>query len=82
VAEEKWDAYSKARDEMLARTNCPEAPWSVVHTDKKRQARSNIIRHLLKELAPHDIAKGVPAPSPDMVFPFEVAALTDGRLEH
>ena len=82
VAQEKWDDYSKARDEMLTRTNCPEAPWTVVHTDKKRRARANIIRHLLKELAPPDIVKGVPAPDPDVLFPFEVSALTDGRLEH
>ncbi|MBU1374627.1 MAG: polyphosphate kinase 2 [Alphaproteobacteria bacterium] len=82
VAQEKWDAYSKARDEMLTRTHCAEAPWTIVHTDKKHQARSNIMRHLLKELAPHDIAKDVPAANPDVVFPFEPAALTDGRLEH
>jgi polyphosphate kinase 2 len=82
VAQEKWDDYSKARDEMLTRTHCPEAPWTIVHTDKKQQARLNIMRHLLKELAPHDIAKGVPAPNPEVVFPFETAALTDGRLEH
>jgi hypothetical protein len=82
VAQEKWDDYSKARDEMLTRTHGAEAPWTVVHTDKKQQARSNTIRHLLKELAPHDVAKGVPAPNPDVVFPFEPAAVTDGRLEH
>jgi polyphosphate kinase 2 len=82
VAQEKWDDYSKARDEMLTRTHCAEAPWTVIHTDKKQQARLGIIRHLLKQLAPHDIAKAVPAPNPDVVFPFEPAALTDGRLEH
>jgi len=82
VAQEKWDEYSKARDEMLTRTHATDAPWNVVHTDKKPQARANIIRHLLKELAPHDVAKNVPAPDPDVVFPFEPAALTDGRLEH
>ena len=82
VAQEKWDAYSKARDEMLTRTHCVEAPWTVIHTDKKRKARSNIIRRLLKELAPPDIAKTVPAPDPEVVFTFEPAALSDGRLEH
>lgn len=82
VAQEKWDAYSKARDEMLTRTHCPEAPWTVVHTDKKHQARSNVIRHLLKELAPEDIAKSVPAPNPKVLFPFEPEAVTDGRLAH
>lgn len=82
VAQEKWDDYSKARDEMLTRTHCPEAPWTVVHTDKKHQARSNVMRHLLKELAPEDIAKSVPAPNPKVLFPFEPEAVTDGRLAH
>lgn len=82
VAQEKWDDYSTARDEMLTRTDCPEAPWTVIHTDKKHRARLNIIRLLLKELAPPDIAKDVAAPDPDVVFRFETAALTDGRLEH
>ncbi|WP_374469782.1 polyphosphate kinase 2 [Phenylobacterium sp.] len=81
VAQEKWDAYTAARDEMLTRTHCPEAPWTIVHTDKKKRARLNIMRHLLKVLAPPDIARGVRDPDPEVLFKFEPAALTDGRLE-
>ena len=81
VAQEKWDAYSKARDEMLTRTHSDDAPWTVVHTDKKKQARSNVIRHLLKTLAPEEISRNVPDPDPDVLYRFEPAALTDGRLE-
>jgi polyphosphate kinase len=81
VAQEKWDAYSAARNEMLSRTHTPEAPWVIVHTDTKTRARRNIIRHILKTLAPPEIAADVPEPSPAVVYPFEVAALTDGRLE-
>jgi len=81
VAEEKWDAYSQARDEMLTRTHTDDAPWTVVRTDKKKEARSNIIRHLLKTLAPEEISRDVPPPDPDVLYRFEPAALTDGRLE-
>ena len=81
VAQEKWDAYTQARDEMLRRTHTPEAPWTIVHTDKKPKARSNIMRHLLKELAPPKIADEVEAPEPDVLYAFEPDALTDGRLE-
>ena len=81
VAQEKWDAYSKARDEMLTRSSSPEAPWYVVRTDKKPIARANIMRHLLKVLAPKTIAKDVPPPDPDVLFTFERPALEDGRLE-
>lgn len=82
VAQEKWDEYSKARDEMLTRTHCLEAPWTIVHTDRKQAARTNVIRHLIKELAPPDVARDVAPPNPKVVYPFEVAAVTDGRLEH
>ena len=81
VAQEKWDAYSAARDEMLRRTHTAEAPWTIVHTDSKSKARINIMRHLLKQLAPPEIADAIESPDPDVVFPFEPAALTDGRLE-
>ena len=82
VAELKWDAYSDARDDMLTRTHIPEAPWTVVHTDSKSVARANIMRHLLKTLAPKSIAKEVPAPDEDVLYAFEPAAVKDGRLEH
>ena len=80
-AQQKWDAYSKARDEMLARTHTAETPWFVAHTDSKPTARANIIRHLLKTLAPKAVAKSVDKPDPDVLFEFETAALSDGRLE-
>jgi polyphosphate kinase len=81
VAQEKWDDYSSARDEMLMRTHTADAPWTIVHTDKKPVARANIMRCLLKELAPKAIAKEVEAPDPEVLFRFEPAAITDGRLE-
>jgi polyphosphate kinase 2 len=82
VAEFKWDDYSQARDDMLTRTHTPESPWTVVHTDKKATARANIMRHILKALAPKAIAKDVPAPDEDVLYEFEPAAVKDGRLEH
>ena len=81
VAQEKWDDYSKARDDMLVRTHSAETPWVVVHTDKKPKARSNIMRHVLRTLAPEAIAKTVPKPDSNVLFTFDTAALTDGRLE-
>jgi hypothetical protein len=57
------------------------APWWCVHTDHKKQARLNIIRHLLHELAPKDISGDVAPPDPDVLYRFEEPALTDGRLE-
>ena len=42
-----WVEYSRAKDEMLARTHTKESPWFVVDGDIKRHARLNCIHHLL-----------------------------------
>ena len=81
VAQKKWKAYSKARDEMLLRTNSALAPWICVHTDKKKRARLAVIRHLLHALAPADIYKDVAPPDPEVLYVFEASAIEDGRLE-
>lgn len=46
-AQIRWDAYSAARDRMLAETDSRSAPWIVVATDDKKTARLNVIRHIL-----------------------------------
>jgi polyphosphate kinase 2 len=81
VAQDKWDDYTAARDAMLTATHTAHAPWWIVRTDKKKTARLNIMRHLLKVLAPAKIADGVADPDPEVLFAFEPAALTDGRME-
>lgn len=80
VAQDKWDAYTAARDTMLARTHTANAPWTCIRGDDKPKARRAAIRHLLKTLAPRDIAAEVKSPNPEVVFAFENAAVEDGRL--
>ncbi len=80
VAQKKWKAYSDARNEMLVRTHTDLCPWVCVHTDHKKEARLNIMRHLVRSVAPDAIIKDVPASDPDILYPFETKALTDGRL--
>ena len=80
VAQAKWSDYSAARDLMLTRTHTPLAPWVCVRADKKPRARLAVIRHLLRQIAPADVAHDVPAPDPDVLFAFEVEATRDGRL--
>ena len=43
----RWEDYTKAKEEMLARTNIPEAPWYIVEGNDKKRARLNCIAHLL-----------------------------------
>ncbi|MDP1736628.1 MAG: polyphosphate kinase 2 [Caulobacter sp.] len=80
VAQEKWKDYSAARDTMLVRTHSDAAPWHCVRGGDKKAARLNIIRHLLSQIAPARLRKGIEAPDPDVLFRLEASALSDGRL--
>jgi polyphosphate kinase len=46
----RWYDYSRARDDMFEATDSEWAPWHAVRTDDKRQARLNIISHLLSQI--------------------------------
>lgn len=43
----RWEDYTKAKEEMLLRTNIEEAPWYIVQGNDKKRARLNCISHLL-----------------------------------
>jgi polyphosphate kinase 2 (PPK2 family) len=51
----RWEDYSRAKDEMFVHTDVPEAPWHVVESDDKRNARINMIAHLLSTIPYHDV---------------------------
>jgi len=46
----RWVEYSRAKDEMFVHTDIPEAPWNVVESDIKRNARINCLTHLLARI--------------------------------
>jgi polyphosphate kinase len=46
----RWVDYSRAKDEMFARTDTGRSPWWVVEADDKRRARLNTITHLLSSV--------------------------------
>jgi polyphosphate kinase len=46
----RWEDYTRAKEDMLARTHIPEAPWRVVEAVDKRRARLNCISHLLGQI--------------------------------
>ena len=75
-----WKEYSAARNEMLARTHTPAAPWTLVHADDKHAARLNIIRDLLRRLNYKGKDKKMTRPEADIVFTFDISCLENGRL--
>ena len=46
----RWDDYTRCRDDMFQATDTAWAPWFIARSDNKRQARLNIIAHLLSNI--------------------------------
>jgi polyphosphate kinase len=47
---EKWDEFSRAKDEMFFYTDIEEAPWYTVEADDKLRARLNCLGHILDRI--------------------------------
>ncbi len=47
AARSQYDAYTKAREEMLRATNTEHAPWTIVDFNDQRRGRLTLIRDLL-----------------------------------
>ena len=46
----RWEDYSRAKDEMMVHTDTPANPWYVVESDIKKNARLNMMAHLLSTI--------------------------------
>ncbi len=46
----RWEDYSRAKDEMMAYTDLRGSPWYDVESDSKKRARLNMIAHLLSTI--------------------------------
>lgn len=66
VALDKFDAYSDARDAMLAATG-EAVPWRVVKADDKRAARLTVIADLLSAIPCSDYPEPVPDTDPALL---------------
>jgi len=51
----RWEQYTKAKEEMFARTNIPEAPWYIVEGNDKKRERLNCIEHILSRIPYEDV---------------------------
>jgi polyphosphate kinase 2 len=55
---DRWDDYTKARDEMFAATDTAWAPWFVARSEDKKRVRLNLISHLLEQVPYKSIKAG------------------------
>jgi polyphosphate kinase 2 len=47
---DRWDDYTRARDDMFKATDTPWAPWFAARSEDKKRVRLNVISHLLKHV--------------------------------
>jgi polyphosphate kinase len=59
----RWEDYSRAKDEMMLHTDTPTSPWFVVESDIKKHARLNVIAHLLSSIHYNEV------PPPEVKLP-------------
>jgi polyphosphate kinase len=52
---QRWEDYSRAKDDMFNHTDIKQAPWWVVDADVKKHARLNCIAHLLDQFDYTDV---------------------------
>jgi len=52
---DRWEEFSRAKDEMFKYTDTKESPWWVVEGDVKKRARLNCITHLLTQIPYEDV---------------------------
>ena len=53
----RWEDYSRAKDEVMVHTDTASSPWYVVESDIKKNARLNMMAHLLSTIEYHEIEK-------------------------
>ncbi|MCX6154898.1 MAG: polyphosphate kinase 2 [Candidatus Kapabacteria bacterium] len=53
---DKWEDYSKAKDELFKYTDIKQAPWFSIDANDKKRARLNCISHLLSTIPYEDAA--------------------------
>ncbi len=54
-ARNRWQAYSRAKDDMLVHTDLDQARWYIVNSDNKKRAHLNCIAHFLSLLPYKDV---------------------------
>lgn len=81
-AQKKWDAYTKARDEMFRRTNHTIGPWRIVRANQKKRGRLAVICDLLDSFDYKGKDKTLVKPDRDIVFPWSPEAAKKGLLAH
>ena len=72
--------YTRARDEMLARTHTKVAPWTIVRADHKHRTHMNVMRDLLSRLDYDEKDASLLYADKDVVFEYPGGKPSKGLL--
>lgn len=68
-SQEMWDKYTIAKYSMLLASHTDHAPWIVIRSDNKKQARINCIKHILSQIDyPNKIKKSKLKTDPEILI--------------
>jgi polyphosphate kinase 2 len=76
---DKWDDYTRAKEQMFLHCDTSDAPWTVIKSDCKKRARLNAMRYVLHRL-PYDKRDGKSIGHVDTLLVGR-ASLVAGRAE-
>jgi polyphosphate kinase 2 len=81
-AQDRWDDFTQHKYDMLRRTSAPAAPWMIVRSNDKQQARLNAMKVILNAVDYKDRNRALDfTPDPAIVLPWaeEVALMEAER---
>jgi len=68
-AQERWEDFTNVKHEMLKKTHTTHAPWTVIRSIDKHQARLNVMKVILNSVPYARLDRGLDfVPSPDVVI--------------
>lgn len=70
---EKWDQYTKAAEEMLAKTTTENAPWFVIGANDKKHARIEVLQQAVNHIEQELNERGFKILMPDELYPIDVS---------
>ncbi|MEY2341595.1 polyphosphate kinase 2 [Acidithiobacillus sp. IBUN Pt1247-S3] len=75
-----WKSYSKARNEMFARSHSTLCPWTIVRADDKKMARLQIIKDTLLRLEYDGKDTELVSPDRNIIFDYDPSYVENGSI--
>jgi polyphosphate kinase 2 len=78
----RWEAYTKAKEDMLFYTDTADAPWTIVRSDDKNRARLHAMRYILNSIPYAGKDKNIVQPGDPLVVGSAKTIYEKGEKRH